>query len=197
MNVNIYIYINVSSTETDINTWLAKARTGIDRLWIIWKSNLIDKTKCSFFRAAVVSILMYGCTTWTLTKRMEKRLDEQRQGDQLEPMYNSFVPIQDIVLKTCRKQWTIEKGGEKGSGISVLMVRHDDYYIYIYIQTSYIYIYIYIYVCVCVCVCIYRERDGEEQISKFLSKLCKNWNNTDTSFSHNLPIEPRLNRIWH
>ena len=29
----------------------------------------------SFFQAAVVSILLYGCTTWTLTKRMEKTLD--------------------------------------------------------------------------------------------------------------------------
>ena len=31
--------------------------------------------KRSFFQAAVVSILMYGCTTWTLTKRLEKKLD--------------------------------------------------------------------------------------------------------------------------
>ena len=31
--------------------------------------------KRSFFQAAVVSILLYGCTTWTLTKRMEKKLD--------------------------------------------------------------------------------------------------------------------------
>ena len=30
----------------------------------------------SFFpQAAVVSILLYRCTTWTLTKRMEKKLD--------------------------------------------------------------------------------------------------------------------------
>ena len=28
-----------------------------------------------FFQAAVVSILLYGCTTSTLTKRMEKKLD--------------------------------------------------------------------------------------------------------------------------
>ena len=28
--------------------------------------------KRSFFQAAVVSILLYGCTTWTLTKRLEK-----------------------------------------------------------------------------------------------------------------------------
>ena len=31
--------------------------------------------KLSFFQAAVVSILLYGCTTWTLTKQLEKKLD--------------------------------------------------------------------------------------------------------------------------
>ena len=31
--------------------------------------------KRSFFLAAVVLILLYGCTTWTLTKRLEKKLD--------------------------------------------------------------------------------------------------------------------------
>ena len=31
--------------------------------------------KRSFFQAAVVSILLYGCTTWTLTKRLEKKLN--------------------------------------------------------------------------------------------------------------------------
>ena len=31
--------------------------------------------KRSFFQAAVTSILLYGCTTWTLTKRLEKKLD--------------------------------------------------------------------------------------------------------------------------
>ena len=40
-----------------------------------WKSDLIDKIKGSFFQAAVVSILLYRCTTWTLTKRLEKKLD--------------------------------------------------------------------------------------------------------------------------
>ena len=28
-----------------------------------------------YFQAAVASILLYGCTTWTLTKRLEKKLD--------------------------------------------------------------------------------------------------------------------------
>ena len=59
----------------DIDTRLTKAWTAINRLSIIWKSDLTDKMKRSFFQAAVASILLYGCTTWTLTKRLEKKLD--------------------------------------------------------------------------------------------------------------------------
>ena len=70
-----YLGSSVSSTEKDIDTRLTKAWTAIDRLSIIWKSDLTDKMKCSFFQAAVVSILLYGCTTWTLTKRLKKKLD--------------------------------------------------------------------------------------------------------------------------
>ena len=39
-------------------------RWGIDRL-----------IKRNFFEAAVMSMLLYRCTKWTLTKRMEKKLD--------------------------------------------------------------------------------------------------------------------------
>ena len=70
-----YLGSSVSSTEKDIDTQLTKAWTAIDKLSIIWKSNLTNKIKRSFFQAAVVSILLYGCTTWTLTKRLEKKLD--------------------------------------------------------------------------------------------------------------------------
>ena len=34
-----------------------------------------DRKNDSFFQAAVTSILLYGCTTWTLTKWLEKKLD--------------------------------------------------------------------------------------------------------------------------
>ena len=37
-------------------------------------------------------------------------MDEERQDDHLEPKYNSSVPIRD----------------ERGSGISMLIVRHDN-----------------------------------------------------------------------
>ena len=53
-------------------------------------------------------------------------MDKQRQDDQLEFTYNSSVPIQDVALKTYRKRWMIEKGGERGSGRFMPMARHDD-----------------------------------------------------------------------
>ena len=169
---------------------LTKAWKAIDRLSVIWKSDQTDKMKCSFFQVAIVSILLYGCTTWTLTKRMEKRLNGnnirmlqailnrslrqnptkqqlyghvppitisklyemdrqntagvvgtsslvrysygslhmagQKQDDQLEPTYSSSVRIRSVALRTCRKRWTIRRGGVRRSGISVLMARQDD-----------------------------------------------------------------------
>ena len=75
--VNKFTYLgsSVASTERDIDTRLTKAWTAINRLSIIWKSDLTDKIKCSSFQAAVVSILLYGCTTWTLTKLLEMKRD--------------------------------------------------------------------------------------------------------------------------
>ena len=70
-----YLGSSVESTEKDIETRLTKAWIVINRLSIIWKSDLTDKMKRSFFQAVVTSILLYGCTTWTLTKRLEKKLD--------------------------------------------------------------------------------------------------------------------------
>ena len=70
-----YLGSSVESTEKDIETRLTKAWTAINRLSTIWKSDLTDKMKRSFFQAAVTSILLYGCTTWTITKRLEKKLD--------------------------------------------------------------------------------------------------------------------------
>ena len=68
--------INIFNTRIDIDTRrLTKVWIASDRLSVIWKSDLTDKMKRSFFQAAVESILLYGCTTWTLTKRIEKKLD--------------------------------------------------------------------------------------------------------------------------
>ena len=50
----------------------------------------------------------------------------QKQDDQLERTFSSYVRIQDVVLKTYLGRWTIGRSGERGSGISVLPARYDD-----------------------------------------------------------------------
>ena len=50
----------------------------------------------------------------------------QKQDDQLERTFSSYVRIQDVVLKTYLRRWTIGRSGERGSGISVLPARYDD-----------------------------------------------------------------------
>ena len=49
-----YLGSSISSTEKNIDTRLTKAWTAIDRLSFIWKSDLTDKMKRSFFQAVIV-----------------------------------------------------------------------------------------------------------------------------------------------
>ena len=61
---------------------------------------------------------MYSCRSL--------RMDEQGQDGQLEPIYNSSVPIQNVARKNSRERWTIETGDKRGSGKSVLTAQYDD-----------------------------------------------------------------------
>ena len=56
-----YLGRSVSFTEHDSNTWLAKVWIAIDRLSVIWKSNLADDIKRSFFLSSgrVTTIWMH------------------------------------------------------------------------------------------------------------------------------------------
>ena len=93
-----------------INTRLAKAWTVIGSLSVIWKSDLTDKIKRSFFPTAVVSVLLYGCTSWTLTKCMEKTLEDNytrmlqavlnkswRQHSIKQQLYSHLPPIKKSI----------------------------------------------------------------------------------------------------
>ena len=144
-----------------------------------------------FFKAAVESILLYGCTSWTLTKRTEKKLDSNytrmlqailnkswRQHPTKHQLYRHLLhitkPIQVRRTRHARHCWRSRnelisdlllwtpsygrakagrpvrtyiqqlcedtgystedlpeamndrEGGERGSGISLLVARHDD-----------------------------------------------------------------------
>ena len=76
--------------HTDIDTRLTKAWTAINRLLVVWKSDLTDKMRRSFFQAVIVLILLYGCTSWTLTKQLKKKLDD-----------NYTRMLQAILNKSC------------------------------------------------------------------------------------------------
>ena len=87
-----YIGSSVSSTEKDIETRTTNAWTAIDNLSIIWKSDLNDKMKRILLQAAVVSILLYGCTTWTISKRLEKK------------PYGNYTRMLRAILNKSRRQ---------------------------------------------------------------------------------------------
>ena len=122
-----YLGSSVSSTEKDIDTRLTKAWTAIDKLSVIWKSDLTDKMKRSYFQAAVVSILLYGCTTWTLTKRLEKKLDGNytrmlrailnkswRQHPTKHHLYGLLPPItKTIQVRQTRHAWHCWRSRDK------------------------------------------------------------------------------------
>ena len=105
-----YQWSSVSSSEKDIDTRLTKTWIAINKLSVIWKSYWTDKMKRSFFQAVVMSILLYGCTTWTLTKRLEKKLDSNyprmlqailnkswRQHPTRHQLYGHLPPITKII----------------------------------------------------------------------------------------------------
>ena len=71
---------------------------------------LTNKMKHSFFQAEVMSILLYGCTSWMLTKHMEKKLDGNytrmlrailskswRQHPTKQQLYSNLPPIMKTI----------------------------------------------------------------------------------------------------
>ena len=104
-----YLGSSVSSTEKDIDTWLPKAWTVIDKLSIIWKWDLNNKMKRSFFQAAVVSILLYGCTTWTLTKPQEKTAITQECCEQYWTSPGGNTTLGTNYMATCLPSRTLSK----------------------------------------------------------------------------------------
>ena len=61
----IYLGSNISSTENNDSIRIGKAR----------KSDLSDQIKLEFYQDEAMSVLLNGCTIWTLMKRPEKKLD--------------------------------------------------------------------------------------------------------------------------
>ena len=71
-----FIYLGSWCTQDrDIRTRKALAWKSLHKLNKVWSSKLSRKIKIQLFRATTETILLYGSSTWSLTKREEKALD--------------------------------------------------------------------------------------------------------------------------
>ena len=66
---------DIYSTENTISINIAETWNALEKLRTIWRSSLPDNMKRNFFRATVESILLYGSSAWTTTKKLENKLD--------------------------------------------------------------------------------------------------------------------------
>ena len=67
---------NTGGASEDIQIRIGKARQSYHRLSNIWRSGVLGrKTKLKIFQACVISVLLYGCTTWKMTEGDEHRID--------------------------------------------------------------------------------------------------------------------------
>ena len=60
--------------RAEIRIRIATATAVMARLNRVWKSNISFQTKFQLFRSLVVSILLYGCETWTLLADDDRRI---------------------------------------------------------------------------------------------------------------------------
>ena len=90
------------------------------RLTKIWKSNISFSTKYKLFKSLVLSILLYGCETWTLLADTEKRIKafetkclrkllrisyrEHKTNDYVRSKVMSYVGPQEPLLSTVKRR---------------------------------------------------------------------------------------------
>ena len=74
----VYLGSRINSCKKDVNARINKVWAVLRKLEPTWKSisTLPTKIKLKFFHSTVTIVLLYGSCTWTLTKKLEKKLDD-------------------------------------------------------------------------------------------------------------------------
>ena len=65
----------VDTSYKDLKVRKALAWTALNKMEKIWNSTMDRNSKIGIFRATVEYVLLYGCVTWTLNKKLNKSLD--------------------------------------------------------------------------------------------------------------------------
>eukprot|EP00111_Clytia_hemisphaerica_P001969 TCONS_00005539-protein len=105
-----YLSSYVVDCRKDFNTRKAQAWSACNRLHNVWQSTISNKTKISFFKACVESILLYGSETWTMKNELQDCLDgcytgllmrvkniSWRQHKTKAEIYENLPPISIVV----------------------------------------------------------------------------------------------------
>ena len=77
--VSSFKYLGATLSEdgtctAEIRIRIVTATAAMARLSRVWKSNISFHTRFKLYKSLVVSILLYGCETWTLMAETERRI---------------------------------------------------------------------------------------------------------------------------
>jgi len=70
-----YLSNNIASSSKEVIIRIGKAWSTLKRLSVIWKPDISDNTKKSFFRTTAESVLLYGSSNKTLASQHEVTLN--------------------------------------------------------------------------------------------------------------------------
>ena len=118
-----YLGVTLSKEGTsaqEIRIRIATATAAMARLNRVWKSNISFRTKYKLFKSLVVSILLYGCETWTLLAESESRIQafetknlrkllrisykEHKTNEYVRSLVRTLVGPQEPLLATVKRR---------------------------------------------------------------------------------------------
>ena len=107
------------SSTVEVSLRIAEASAAMARLTQIWKSGISFITKHRLYRSLMVSIILYGCESWTLLADTEKRIQafenkylrkllgirywEYKTIEHVLNMITSIVGPEEALLETVRR----------------------------------------------------------------------------------------------
>ena len=124
--VEAFKYLGATITKdgrstTEIKIRMATATAAMAKLSTIWRSRTISfPTKLKLYKSLVLSILLYGCESWTLTAELEERIRsfemkcfrrllqiswrEHRTNDSVRLQVSSLAGPQEPLLSTIKRR---------------------------------------------------------------------------------------------
>ena len=105
-----YLGVLIDDTANDVKVRKALARKACNKLNKIWKSFLCKSLKLRTFLTLVESVLLYGSETWTLTKNIEKSIDDETYTKLLRMSWKVNISMVNFKYKdffSIKKQITI------------------------------------------------------------------------------------------